>query len=173
DGLDECLCPFDFDWSEPHMIRDKQLHEVFDRIPEGVQAIFVSDSCHSGDLTRDPGGLGGRVAKRLIPPADLGWRIEAAQRSGFVTKNLSESLPNIALISGCKSDQTSADAHFGGRPNGALTFFLLQVLNAPEGLSIPLTTVGERVRALLTQNNYEQQPQVEGPDNLISRPFFK
>lgn len=171
DGLDEVICPVDFDWSDPHMIRDKQFHTLFDKIPAGVKAVWISDSCHSGDLGKDAAGLGGRSCKAFPMPEDIGWRLEAAKMANIAHKP--SPYPNIALVSGCKPDQTSADARFGDRPNGALTYFLLQVLKAHDGLTLPLTAVGQRVRAVLTQNNYEQQPQVEGPEAYISVPFLK
>ena len=52
DGLDEVICPVDFDWTDDHMIRDKDFHSMFSTIPEGVEFVWVSDSCHSQDLSR-------------------------------------------------------------------------------------------------------------------------
>ena len=170
DGLDSCICPIDFDWSDEHMIRDKDLHRIFSQIPEGVQAIFVSDSCHSGSLTRDADGLGGRREKCIRPPADIAWRLEAAQRSGMVLGP--RDFPNIALISGCREDQTSADANFGGRANGALSYFLLQELAKPNGTTTPLNVLVPKVISDLQQNSYEQVPQLEGPDPLVTGTFF-
>lgn len=43
------------------------------------------------------------------------------RRTGTRTRSLA---PDVLLVSGCTDGQTSADAAFGGRPNGALTFFL-------------------------------------------------
>lgn len=173
DGLDEALAPVDFDWTDGHMIRDKDLHRIFSVIPEGVQAVMVSDSCHSGDLTKNADGLGGRRAKRIVPPADIAWRLEAAQRSGFKTKSLAErAFPHIALISGCRADQTSADARFEGRPNGALSYFLLQELSKPGGTTTPLNVLIPKVVETLRQNSYDQVPQLEGPDALVTGTFF-
>jgi hypothetical protein len=55
DGLDEVICPVDFDWTDDHVIRDKDFRRVFGSIPEGCQFVWVSDSCHSGDLERVEG----------------------------------------------------------------------------------------------------------------------
>lgn len=174
DGLDEVICPVDFDWTNEHAIRDDQFHEIFDRIPAGVQAIWVSDSCHSGDLVRDPGGLGGRRARRLVPPTDLGWRIEAAQKVGMTAKGIGvHALPNIVLISGCKSDQTSADASFGGRANGALTYFLLNALKAPGGQTTALKKLVPDVVTALKRASYDQTPQLEGPEGLLNQTWFR
>jgi len=170
DSLDECLCPIDFDWSDEHAIRDKQLHEIFDRVPEGVHAIFVNDSCHSGTSLRD-GNFGGRLSRCLIPPEDIAWRHEAAKRSGFKALGLN-TVPNVALIAGCREDQTSADASFNGRSNGALTYFLLQELGKKDGLQVNLQTLVQRIRYDLTQASYSQIPQLEGPESLLAKTFF-
>lgn len=39
DGLLEVVCPWDFDWTERHMITDKQLFSIFSRIPAGCKFI--------------------------------------------------------------------------------------------------------------------------------------
>ena len=166
DGLDEVICPVDFDWSDEHMIRDKQFHEIFAKIPAGVQAIFLSDSCHSGDLSRGFLGLGRRLPRRMLPPEDIAWRNSTAKKASLAPR----AYPNIALISGCKSDQTSADAFINKRYNGACTYMLLQSLKAK-----PINTLQALVADMndrLKKSNYEQQPQLEGPDPLKTQRFF-
>ena len=79
---------------------------------------------------------------------------------------------NLALVSACKSDQTAADARFGGRPNGALTYYLLQTLNAPKSRTKPLTTVVSKVRAALKKAHYAQEPQMAGAKATMERPFL-
>src|SRR6478736_5931013 len=45
DGLDEVICPVDFDWSShTNMIRDQEFNKIFASIPSGVEFIWVSDS---------------------------------------------------------------------------------------------------------------------------------
>src|SRR5215208_6677261 len=41
----ECICPYDFDWDGKNNISDRDLCELFSRIPEGVKFIWISDSC--------------------------------------------------------------------------------------------------------------------------------
>jgi len=175
DGLDECVCPQNFAWTDETAIRDKQFHLIFDRIPAGVNAVWISDSCHSGDMIREASGLGGRRDKRLIPPADIGWRVETAQRCGFSTRGIqgvAQDLPNIVLIAGCRDNQTSADSNFGGRANGALTYFLLRELNKPDGLTTPMPILIQQVRDGLKNANYSQVPQLEGPAGITGRTFL-
>jgi metacaspase-1 len=174
DGLDEAICPYDFDWEDTHTIRDKEFNKMFSAIPAGVEFVWVSDSCHSGDLERDiPKPY--VIEKTINPPLDINWRLQTAkikkiQSIGF--NKIAQSL-NLALISGCKSDQTSADAVFNNRYNGALTYFLLAELSKADGLTIPLTKVVKDVNALLKEGGYEQEPQLEGNNTIKNKPFLK
>jgi hypothetical protein len=78
-----------------------------------------------------------------------------------------------ALISGCMTTEESADAVFPpNRFNGALTYYLLDTLNAAAGLSLPLTTVVNNVTTALRANNYSQTPQLRGPSSLTQAPFL-
>jgi len=173
DGLDEVICPVDFDWSDGHMIRDKEFHQIFSSVPSGVKFAWISDSCHSGDLSKEFPRIAGQ-AKTISPPVDINWRLQTAKekkiRAMGMGKAASES--NVALISGCKSDQTSSDASFGGRPNGALSYFLLKELLSASGLSKPLTSVVTNVNSSLKMAGYSQSPQLEGCEILMGSPFL-
>ena len=169
DGLDEVICPVDFDWSDQHAIRDKQFHQRFSAVPKGVEFIWVSDSCHSGDLERV---LGDQRPKQLYPPADIAAEIEKAMAKGIKPRRFIHTVRglNLALVSGCKSNQTSADASFNGRANGALTYFLLQALG-PQ-LAANLDSVVGDVRTALSRAAYSQQPQLEGSTEIMRAPFL-
>ena len=177
DGLDEVICPVDFDWSERHLIRDKQFHKMFANVPAGVEFVWVSDSCHSGDLERElPGNPAApdRRIKSLLPPADLAWRIRTATRETPIrplTIVRSADDEHVALVAGCKSNQTSADASFEGRPNGALSYFLQDEL--ARGVSErPLADVVAAVTRRLEAAGFEQTPQLEGAPEIRGTPFL-
>lgn len=165
-------CPVDFDWMDAHMIRDKDFHALFSTIPAGVDFVWVSDSCHSGDLSKAmPRPM---TTSRAFPAPDhIAWEIAQAKSQGVRSRSLgTASLPlNVALVSGCKSDQTSADAFFGHRYNGALSYYLLQTL-AKVGDSMPLQALVPQVALALQKNGYEQVPQWEGSAELAARKFL-
>ena len=76
DHLDECLVPYDFDWSPDHAITDKQLVKFYSQLPYDSRFLAVFDCCHSGGLTRE-----GRRARGIDPPDDirhraLQWNLE-------------------------------------------------------------------------------------------------
>ncbi len=162
DNLLEVICPIDFDWSAEHMITDKQFVEIFKKIPAGAKFYWFSDSCHSGDLDKfmpahnNPKVLGPR---RFKIPADIAWRQRIAKKKGLVRAMVGNSL-DVGYISGCRSDQTSSDAEFNGRPNGALTYCLLQ--NLPNMLDKPLSEVCAKVVSDLAGMGFDQVPQCSG-----------
>lgn len=176
DRLDEAICPVDFDWTDEHSIRDKDFHKIFLSIPTGVEFLWISDSCHSGDLTREllKETPDKRQSKTMIAPADIQWRIDTAKRKGIKPLSLTKAATelNLAFISGCRSDQTSSDAYFGNKPNGALTYYLLDELNKRTGLTIPLTKLVVNINSSLATAHYDQQPQLEGNMKLRDKPFL-
>lgn len=169
DKLDEAICPVDFDWSEGKAIRDDELIAIMAKAHPEAHLMWVSDSCHSGDLSRGFLGLGGRVARRMLPPPDVEWRrrsaamvsrdlTKASETSTFARPGQHKAL----LLSGCQSNQTSADARFGlkRRPNGAMSYFLHAELKANPRAR--LAEVVAKVRLKLKAKNFDQIPQLEG-----------
>lgn len=71
DHRDEALCPHDVAQNGP--LLDDELHELFALAAPGVRTVLISDSCHSGTLTRldHPIGDAGRRARFLPPSAFL------------------------------------------------------------------------------------------------------
>ena len=51
DGYDEALCPYDI--QQGNVLLDDEIHQLFGKRPEGVRLILLSDSCHSGTVTRN------------------------------------------------------------------------------------------------------------------------
>ena len=70
DHLDECLAPYDFDWSAAHAIRDKQLVEFYSQLPYESRFLAIFDCCHSGGMTRE----GGLRPRGIDPPDDIRHR---------------------------------------------------------------------------------------------------
>lgn len=70
DHVDECLVPYDFDWSPAHAIVDNQFCELYSQLPYDSHFVAMFDCCHSGGLTRD----GGPRIRGLTPPDDIRHR---------------------------------------------------------------------------------------------------
>jgi hypothetical protein len=77
---------------------------------------------------------------------------------------------NHVLISGCRSDQTSADALINGRYNGALSRHLIDAVRMMGNKSI--AEIHGVARKTILDAGYTQETQLEGSDTLIKGPFF-
>jgi len=174
DKLDEVICPYDFDWTDGTALRDKEFAKIFTTVPTGVDFIWISDSCHSADLSRGFKKPGFFKARTMIPPPDIAWRNRGISAGPVKLNELAKTARkrNLALISGCKSNQESADAVFKKRANGALTYYLLKTLKAKTGKTDSLITVTEKVNTALRKAAFDQRPQVEGSPVLMAKPFF-
>jgi hypothetical protein len=70
DHVDECLVPYDFDWSPAHAILDEQFCQLYSQLPYGCYFVAMFDCCHSGGITR----AGGPRVRGVTPPDDIRHR---------------------------------------------------------------------------------------------------
>jgi hypothetical protein len=156
DGLDEIICPYDFSDTDASKtaISDKEFAKIFAAIPKGVHFVWISDSCHSEDLSR----------KQVIT-LDTRFRRfnqELQPRMAAAASLSAEHIPlNGALLSGCASHQLSADAYINKRFNGAFTHYLIKNLSQ-YGQDISMQDIVKNVNIDLMDNDYDQNPQSEG-----------
>jgi metacaspase-1 len=172
DTRDEILCPTDLDWKNP--FRDDWLRKTFDGVKAGVNLTVITDCCHSGTITRAIRPPDAEILERYLPsPWDLvavesGRVLRGKRRSGLHkapmatrTKRdiIPAELPEV-LISGCRADQTSADAFIGGSYNGALTYSMAAAIMEARR---PLThrELHDATIAKLKKGRYSQVPQLE------------
>jgi hypothetical protein len=179
DHLDEIICPYDLDWDDP--FTDDEFAHVIEGIPDGVNFTLILDCCHSGTGTRqffkEPGARGRDGSRFLVPPPDVAFRmaagVEIDQSSPERTVNMvgTRDLPtrqfgasltdqNAILISGCRSDQTSADAYIDSDYHGALTYSLVQAIRSKR-YATSYTDLIETAGNWLEVNSYDQVPQLE------------
>lgn len=71
DRLDECLCPWDFDWNADTALSDNVFHDLYAELPYDSQFVAVFDCCHSGGMTREAGPR----SRGLAPPDDIRHRM--------------------------------------------------------------------------------------------------
>lgn len=70
DRLDECLVPYDFDWTLERAVTDDQFYELYSQLPYEMRFVTILDCCHSGGMTR----AGGVRVRGLDPPDDIRHR---------------------------------------------------------------------------------------------------
>jgi hypothetical protein len=167
DGLDEIICPYDFDGTNNTSLRDKEFAQLFAAIPKGVHFVWISDSCHAEDLSRDSF----KVDEEDFNANNTHYR--------FFTglTHFEQSVENIApiinplngaLLSACQSHELSADTYINKRFIGAFTHYLIENLNKYSGNKNMSSIVG-LVNKDLEKNGYDQNPQSEG---LLENKFF-
>jgi len=171
DGLDEIICPYDFDGSNATALRDKEFAHLFVAIPKGVHFVWISDSCHAEDLSRDP-ILNGEAHYRYFNGASK-FNTHSPNHN-MLNEPINSLAPvttplNGALLSACASHELSADAIINNRFNGAFTYFLLRNLNE-FGSNKPMNELIKHVNNDLSMNGYDQSPQTEGL--LENKSFF-
>jgi hypothetical protein len=75
---------------------------------------------------------------------------------------------NHIVLTGCRSDQTSADAFISGAWNGALTFAAVRNLTP----GITYKEWHKITKKWLASKGYDQIPQLEGPDYMLNMGVF-
>jgi len=116
--------------------------------------ILIMDCCFSEDNTR------GLTRNRFIKPAGL-KRVKIHRRLARSTD-----MKWIAF-SACQDYQTAADAYISGTYNGAFSYYACKSLK-PE-----LTYKDWHfVTKSLLAGNYEQIPEIQGPDELLNKKVF-
>jgi len=135
DGKDEVLCPVDYATSG--MITDDYIYDnLVAKLPRSATLISVMDCCHSGTILDLP----------------YIYKTSLAQNN---KKNAH--VASIVSISGCRDDQTSADAFIDNAYEGAMTWSLLKALDATK-YNVKTVDLIRNMRALLVKNSYTQVP---------------
>ena len=118
DGRDETWCLYD------RMLVDDELYALYASFAPGVRIAILSDSCHSGTVTREL-DLGGRClpVKTLERVYAEHHALYDAIQGKHPTRDEAPVEACIVLISGCQDNQTSAD----GDGNGLFTEHLKKV----------------------------------------------
>ena len=184
DGLDEIICPWDFDW-DGTFIKDDDFAAIFADLKKGVALEVILDSCHSGTGTRemilDRRSLQAPMAvaleekslwaschcirpRFLTPPADIALRADEVYGTPLTLHRIGEgNALNHVLWAACRSNQYSADADIGGNPGGAFTYFFCRHIRDTAG-KITRAELLKLVRASLKHEGFSQVPQLEAPD---------
>jgi hypothetical protein len=133
------------------------------KLKTGSTVLILPDCCFSGTNTRkvgNPHPITNRfynTGKRAVPKK--------------IRKRLFKGASDInwIVISGCGEHQTSADCYEGGQWVGAFTYFAIKVLKK----GITYKEWFDAIKGYLPSNDYDQAPEIEGPDRLVSRKMFE
>jgi hypothetical protein len=138
DGRDELIVSSDF----KGILDDEFKSLIQTYLKSNVTLFALFDSCFSGSVL------------------DLKYQYLDSLNYDNYTENPKtlDTFGNVIMISGCTDNQTSADAFFGKKANGAMTWSLLESLK--ENPSCSWRELVKNMRGLLQTSQFEQIPQL-------------
>ena len=175
DGMTEILCPYDFDWVPEHYITDDEVHDICALLNPGATLDILLDSCHSGDMLREVGDGTPKFIPypfppgvSLIAPNFVEWGKPLLIKPFSIDRGETE-FHNVALWSGCRSDQTSADAFINNQHQGAFTWAFINAVSD----SMNRRQIIFRIDEKLKDSGYDQEPQLETSEAMKERRVFE
>lgn len=151
DGQDEMIVPLDATNMNLCILDDEINNIIMKYLKVGVKLFMMFDSCFSGTIV------------------DLKYNYltsitELKQETNLtINSKVQDTQGQVIMISGCRDDQTSADAYvnyFNNNINsGAMTYSFLQTIQQL-GVNITLKTLIENMRKILKDNGFSQIPQL-------------
>lgn len=178
DGKDEIICPSDLNWRDK-VIKDDDLRNIFSRVPKGCDVTVTLDCCHSGQGLRTlvnpletPSPNKSRV---LAMPADIearGWGLNLPVKERKLQHVDTIEEQDGVLISGCQSNQTSADAWIHTKYHGACTYYLWEVLKQ-SNFTISHTDLIQKMNQKMDKHGYTQNPELNCASPFLNRNFLK
>ena len=186
DGLDEALCPYDLQ-TLGQALTDDEIKGLFATRKAGVRIVLISDSCHSGTVTRAAAAekdadtrprfmpMGNWLPDKLLPKTRAGTLATTIASPLGVSPFLAgySRLLGDLLLSGCKEgpNNFSYDAKINGRYNGAFTYYALKALKTLKADA----TYADWHKAFvkyLPSASYPQSPQIVGSDTARKGKVF-
>lgn len=165
DNRDEAICAYDGN------IIDDEIRGIIRKTDQKANLVIISDSCHSGTVTRailkrtyaaSKEAVQYAPKPRYMPPAEDVDALKAAivpVRKRFLYPE--SDMPEL-LLTGCNTTEYSYDAYIDGRYNGAMTSMAIRLIKSnPKQTFLDFHKV---LRQLLPSPSYPQQPQLEGSD---------
>jgi hypothetical protein len=168
---DEVLCPHDV---RANVITDDELRELLTGLSDGLHMTVISDSCHSGTLTRAPFDemlpeelrFPDQRRVRFLNPALIRGGPILADPMGAPPRQrfaFPESEMNHLLLSGCTDREYSYDAKIGGTFHGAMTYYALEAIQSAN-YEISYAELADHLQSKLEDAGYFQHPQLEGAE---------
>ncbi|HYN85311.1 MAG TPA: caspase family protein [Pyrinomonadaceae bacterium] len=174
DGRDEAIVPADARQKGVHDILDDELEPLIARIAKARPAnlTLIFDSCNSGTISR------GDAVVKAAPPeqtpatsrqAPAGAPAAASAATPASNDGYADPSADYVLLSGSRPEYDSYELSYveNARPNGRLTYYMLQALRESPGATY--RELRDRVANITEKLINPQTPQAEGE---IDRPFL-
>lgn len=157
DGQDEVLCPIDCD-DQGFIVDDDLRTQLIDQLASNVTLVVLIDACHSGTIL------------------DLKYNYTCDKKNTYTVQGKrKDTICHVIMISGCKDNQTSADAYIEDNVTkvdeyqGAMTAaFITNYVD-----EISTKKLINNMRAWLKMKQYSQIPQLSSGQLInVSTPFM-
>jgi hypothetical protein len=177
-GLDSCLCPLDYNAPASTgggVVTDDEIRALLvNKVPRGARLYVFLDCCHNGT------GCDVRFKYEdfsilLRPPSARTGAVWRTQQKAFANPKYAETAGEVYMISGCRDEQTSADAYINNAFAGALTYAVFAILRANNATirGYSWSALLRDVRHFMRANRYSQIPQLmTGQLITPARPVF-
>jgi len=176
-GYDSCLCPLDYATPTSAgggLITDDELRALLiNKVPRGARLYVILDCCHNGT------GCDVRYKYEdysiLLSPPSVRTPVWRTQQKAFANGKYTETAGEVFMISGCRDEQTSADAYINNAFAGALTYAVFSILRANQATirTYSWSAFLRDVRHFMRVNRYSQIPQImTGQIISPARPVF-
>lgn len=168
DNRDECLVPLDY--RTRGMISDDEIH---DNILSNLKCpmFAIVDACHSGSiLDLEHKYFMDTHLKSGFKYNMKNWSNNYNLISGG--KTILRDKPKIVMISGCKDEQTSADAWLDGKSQGALTYTFYEVLRYNRS-NISIQELMKQIHANLILKGFAQRPVISSNERIRMQNKFE
>lgn len=175
DGRDEAIVCYDF--QQNGLLWDNEIATLL----AGSQGLFITDCCHSRTLTRAfVADSPEQISPRYIPFDQItegmlacevnklcaGADSNRAEARGI--RDESGAIPGVIHLAGCLDSEYSYDASFGGKPNGAMTYFAIESYRQlSEGANYQQWI--DLICRKLPTRSYPQHPQMTATDEDFRR----
>lgn len=173
DGRDECICLYD------RFFIDDEIKSLFSKFRMGVKICFISDSCHSGTVTRAFNNQNiieenlYKKAKYLPPENDnLALSISKLPLIGEIKNMIIEDDMIDILIAGCKDTEYSYDTVVNGTPCGAFSYYAQKIIEESDITKLTYEEFYNSLKKYLPSDVYSQTPQLEGKKENKERIIF-
>ena len=164
-GYDSCLCPLDYNAPASAgggIVTDDEIRALLvNRVPRGARLYVILDCCHNGT------GCDIRYKYEdfsvlLRPPSARTAPLWRTQQKAMVQGKYTDTAGEVYMISGCRDEQTSADAYINNAFAGALTYAVFAILRANQASirTYSWSALLRDVRYFMRVNRYDQIPQL-------------
>ncbi|KIY44408.1 peptidase C14 [Fistulina hepatica ATCC 64428] len=186
DGYDEGkILLFVVDYTTNGHIVDDLMHDIMVKpLPPGCRLTAIFDSCHSGSALEPnlaaEAGSGLLSAVTSYARGDMGGVFKSAmgvvktasgstQKAQQISRQTKTSPADVISWSGCKDNQTSADANEGGQATGAMSYAFITALDRNKQQSYQQLLIN--IREIL-RGKYSQKPQLSSSHPMDTNLLF-